>query len=104
MSGDKQLDADIPPHRLPIAVARVAKDYLGNVPGLHGVAPAYYDGKPAIGLLANTDRPPASHRIPQHLIITVQGVNYRAPLVWLKVPPHHKGAVVIGDEQVVIDG
>ena len=103
MSGDRE----ITPHLLPIAVARFAKDYLGRVPGLHGVAPAYYEGKPAVGLLANTDRPPTSHRIPQRLTITVDGENYVAPLVWLNVPPHRKGTVILGSAdncQVVIDG
>lgn len=77
-----------------VAQAAVAKDFLGKVPGLHGVALGFVGDAPAVYLTANTNRPPESHRIPSRLLITIDGVKYAVPLAWLKTKPHAPGALV----------
>ncbi len=93
----------IPMGLLGIAQARITKDYLGHVPGLHGVALGVIAGQPAIILLATTPRPPTSHRIPERLCLRIEGELYAAPIGWLQAGKMAPTNVVPDENGVVID-
>lgn len=94
MSGDMPAIQAIPASLLMVAQGAVAQDFLGKVPGMHGVAMGSLDGKPAIMLTGMTPRPPVSHRIPERLVITIQGEKYAVPLVWIQTNDVKPGAIV----------
>lgn len=88
---------------LPIAQARITKDYLGHVPGLHGVGLGTIAGEPAVILLATTPRPPTTYRIPERLCIRIEGEMYAAPIGWLQTGKMSPTNVVPDEKGVVFD-
>jgi hypothetical protein len=90
------------PPVIQVAIARVVRDFLGRVVGMHGVAPAIYNGEPAVALLGVTPRPPALPPIPGQLVLIVDGVRHAIPLVWIRTAPTRPGSIVSTGNEVVV--
>jgi hypothetical protein len=90
------------PPIIQVAIARVVRDFLGRVVGMHGVAPALYAGEPAVALLGVTPQPPALPPIPGRLVLIVDGVKHAVPLVWIQTAPTRPGSIVATGNEVVV--